>query len=133
MLCTEMQKSSIFQMYMKYIFKNLTSISTGNLLFWYLYSRSLTWLKVKLGYIMLFPAKINKFGFSTSNNAGRSKIYSENRWHYTPWHLLMFLPTFGHYVHLFNLFGHSVDFLGWLVVPICTRAAKFTAQPSICT
>ena len=34
------QKSSIFQMFMIYLFKNLSSISTGNWLFWYLFSWS---------------------------------------------------------------------------------------------
>ena len=41
------QKSSIFQMFMTYLFRNLSSISTGNLPFWYLFSWSLTWLKVR--------------------------------------------------------------------------------------
>ena len=27
------------------------------------------------------------FWISSSNNAGISKIYAENKWHYTPWHL----------------------------------------------
>ena len=73
-----------------YLFENLSSISTGNLPFWYLFSWSPTWLKVRLGYVrlgkvmlgyvMLFPAKINIiFGISTSNNGGISKIYAERQ------------------------------------------------------
>ena len=38
------QKSSIFQMFMKYLFKTLSSIGMGNLPFWYLFSCYLTWL-----------------------------------------------------------------------------------------
>ena len=41
------QMNSIFQLFMIYEFKNLSSISTGNLPFWYLFLWSLTWLKVR--------------------------------------------------------------------------------------
>ena len=47
----DMQKSSVFQMIMIYLFKNCSSISTGNLLFFgrYLFSWNSTWVKVRLG------------------------------------------------------------------------------------
>ena len=72
-------------MFMKNLFKNLSSISMGNIQFWYLFSWSLTWLKVRLGwvrqgYVMLFNAKIKIiFGISILNNAGISIIYAEKQ------------------------------------------------------